>query len=45
MIGLKHAGEIATMSLDLIQGVKTFRIPHRPNDQVCIRIGFNTGKN
>ena len=42
-LGLKHVGEIATMSLDLIAGVKTFHIPHRPNQSVCIRIGFNTG--
>lgn len=41
--GLKHVGEIATMSLDLIAGVKSFHIPHRPNQSVCIRIGFNTG--
>ncbi|KAI9565481.1 hypothetical protein GHT06_009273 [Daphnia sinensis] len=41
--GLKHVGEIATMSLDLIAGVKSFRIPHRPNQPVSIRIGFNTG--
>lgn len=31
------------MSLDLIAGVKVFRIPHRPNVSVSIRIGFNTG--
>ncbi|XP_046635903.1 uncharacterized protein LOC124314670 [Daphnia pulicaria] len=41
--GLKHVGEIATMSLDLIAGVKNFHIPHRPNQSVSIRIGFNTG--
>jgi class 3 adenylate cyclase len=40
---LKHVGEIATMSLDLIAGVKNFHIPHRPNQSVSIRIGFNTG--
>ena len=41
--GFCHAGEIATMSLDLINGVKCFRIPHRPNVSITIRIGLNTG--
>lgn len=31
------------MSLDLINGVRNFRIPHRPNVALSIRIGFNTG--
>ena len=41
--GFSHAGEIATMSLDLINGVQSFRIPHRPNIPITIRIGLNTG--
>ncbi|CAG7827522.1 unnamed protein product [Allacma fusca] len=41
--GILHAGEICTMALDLISGVKIFRIPHRPEETLSIRIGINTG--
>ena len=26
----RHAGEVCTMALDLVQGVRAFEIPHRP---------------
>jgi Adenylate cyclase, family 3 (some proteins contain HAMP domain) len=41
--GTLHVGEIATMSLDLLVGIEHFKIPHRPNDKLEIRVGINTG--
>eukprot|EP00795_Rhopilema_esculentum_P006236 gene6236-11647_t len=41
--GNKHAGEIATMSLDLLHCIKTFRIKHFPEVQLQLRIGIHTG--
>lgn len=31
------------MSLDLLAGISGFIIPHRPQEQLKIRIGLNTG--
>ena len=42
--GINHAREIARMSLRLLEKVKTFRIRHRPNDKMKLRIGLHTGK-
>jgi hypothetical protein len=42
--GNKHAGEIATMALDLLSSVTTFKIRHRPNQQLQMRIGMHSGK-
>ncbi len=39
----EHAAEIATMALHLLAAVRTFRIPHRPNDILRLRIGIHTG--
>ena len=39
-----HAREIASMSLALLEQVRTFKIRHRPNDQLRLRIGIHTGK-
>lgn len=41
--GDKHAGEIATMALNLLEAVKEFTIPHRPTQQLLLRIGIHTG--
>lgn len=41
--GKLHAREIAGMSLALLEQVKTFKIRHRPNDQLRLRIGIHTG--
>lgn len=41
--GVNHAREIARMALILLEAVKTFKIRHRPNDQIKLRIGMNTG--
>ncbi|ESO84762.1 hypothetical protein LOTGIDRAFT_236119 [Lottia gigantea] len=38
-----HAGEIASMSLNLLAGLKTFRLRHQPDSSVRIRIGIHSG--
>lgn len=39
-----HAREIARMSLALLDGVRSFKIRHKPKDQLKLRIGMHTGK-
>lgn len=39
----RHAGEIASMALDLLQAVKNHRISHRPNETLKLRIGIHSG--
>ncbi|XP_073540516.1 atrial natriuretic peptide receptor 2 isoform X4 [Phyllobates terribilis] len=41
--GKLHAREIARMSLALLDTVRTFKIRHRPNTQLHLRIGIHTG--
>ncbi|XP_059483407.1 receptor-type guanylate cyclase Gyc76C-like isoform X2 [Neocloeon triangulifer] len=39
----KHAGEIASMALDLLAAVKSHRVAHRPQETLKLRIGIHTG--
>ena len=40
----RHAAEIADMALDLLSAVYTkFRVRHRPDMQLRLRIGCHTG--
>ncbi|XP_058028494.1 atrial natriuretic peptide receptor 2 isoform X3 [Ahaetulla prasina] len=41
--GKLHAHEIVRMALALLEAVKTFRIRHRPSEQLCLRIGVHSG--
>ncbi|XP_017784282.1 PREDICTED: atrial natriuretic peptide receptor 2-like [Nicrophorus vespilloides] len=41
--GNKHACEIARMSLALLAQVRKFKIRHRPQDPLKLRIGMHTG--
>ncbi|RWS14416.1 hypothetical protein B4U79_13306 [Dinothrombium tinctorium] len=41
--GDKHASEIASMALELLESVKTFKIRHRSNDILQLRIGIHSG--
>ncbi|KAL8204149.1 UNVERIFIED_CONTAM: Nitrogen permease regulator 2 [Gekko kuhli] len=41
--GKMHAHEIVRMALALLEAVKTFRIRHRPNEQLHLRIGIHSG--
>ncbi|KHJ91986.1 adenylate/guanylate cyclase catalytic domain protein [Oesophagostomum dentatum] len=38
-----HAKEIALMALRLLRAVRNFKIPHRPTEQLMLRIGIHTG--
>ena len=38
-----HAGEIASMSLHLLRVIKSFKIKHRPEEKINLRIGVHTG--
>ncbi|XP_076182973.1 guanylate cyclase 32E [Ptiloglossa arizonensis] len=41
--GIQHAGEIASMSLCLLDAIKQFSIRHRPLDKLQLRIGIHSG--
>ncbi|KAL9987193.1 hypothetical protein ACROYT_G001456 [Oculina patagonica] len=41
--GNKHAGEIATMALNLLSSTIDFTIQHIPNKRLQLRIGIHTG--
>ncbi|VDM33373.1 unnamed protein product [Hydatigera taeniaeformis] len=41
--GRKHAGEIATMALELISISGSFQIPHMPGVPLYLRLGINSG--
>lgn len=42
--GKLHAHEIVRMALALLEAVKTFRIRHRPSEQLHLRIGVHSGE-
>lgn len=42
--GLQHAGEIASMSLDFLNEMKSFTVKHKPDEKLEIRIGIHTGE-
>ncbi|XP_022257054.1 receptor-type guanylate cyclase Gyc76C-like, partial [Limulus polyphemus] len=41
--GDQHAGEIASMALELLDAIRSFKIRHRPNQTLKLRIGIHTG--
>ncbi|KAJ8309667.1 hypothetical protein KUTeg_011532 [Tegillarca granosa] len=41
--GIRHAGEIGTMALDLLSQCGTFTIHHMPDVPLRLRIGLHTG--
>uniref|UniRef100_A0A452S615 Guanylate cyclase n=1 Tax=Ursus americanus TaxID=9643 RepID=A0A452S615_URSAM len=41
--GLLHAREVARMALALLDAVRSFRIRHRPQEELRLRIGIHTG--
>lgn len=42
--GDNHAGEIASMSLHLLETIQNFKIKHRPDDHLNLRIGMHSGQ-
>ncbi|XP_041363434.1 receptor-type guanylate cyclase Gyc76C-like [Gigantopelta aegis] len=41
--GDNHAGEIASMSLELLSAIKSFKLRHKPGDTLKLRIGIHSG--
>lgn len=41
--GKRHSGEIANMALDLLSAVTSFRVRHKPEEKLQLRIGLHTG--
>ena len=41
--GLRHAGELATLALDLLNMTHHFQIPHKPDAKLMLRIGLHSG--
>ncbi|XP_076075351.1 receptor-type guanylate cyclase Gyc76C-like [Mytilus galloprovincialis] len=41
--GDNHAGEVASMSLELLRAIKIFKIRHRPEETLKLRIGMHSG--
>ena len=41
--GNLHAREIARMSISLLNAVLSFRIRHKPTEQLKLRIGLHSG--
>ena len=42
--GNRHAGQISSMSLDILSGCGQFRIRHMPEVPCLLRIGLHTGR-
>lgn len=42
--GHKHASELADMAMHLVGSLKSFHIPHLPEEKLEVRIGIHTGK-
>ena len=38
-----HAMEVANMAIDLVNGCKTFAVPHKPGESLKIRVGLHSG--
>jgi len=41
--GTQHCREIARMAITLLNAVRSFKIRHRPHDQLKLRIGIHSG--
>ncbi|OWF46455.1 guanylate cyclase 32E-like [Mizuhopecten yessoensis] len=41
--GINHAGEIASMSLQLLDSIKKFKIRHRQDATIRLRVGIHSG--
>lgn len=39
----RHAGEIARMSLDLLSATETFKVRHKKDHKIQLRIGIHSG--
>ncbi|VDL82634.1 unnamed protein product [Nippostrongylus brasiliensis] len=41
--GLEHIREICNLALELVIGLKEFRVPHLPHECISIRVGIHSG--
>ncbi|KAE9416624.1 hypothetical protein Angca_009708 [Angiostrongylus cantonensis] len=41
--GLQHIKEICDLSLELVAGLRNFRVPYLPSEKVNIRVGIHSG--
>ncbi|EPB78158.1 adenylate/guanylate cyclase catalytic domain protein [Ancylostoma ceylanicum] len=41
--GKRHVCNVADISLDIMEFLVTYRIPHRPSEKLVIRVGFHSG--
>jgi len=41
--GDRHAGQVASMSLHLLRAIADFRIRHRPDAALRLRVGIHSG--
>ena len=42
--GRRHAGEISSLALDLLEGIGSFVIPHLTTEKLRLRVGLHTGR-
>ena len=42
--GIRHAHQVACMSIDLVSASESFVIPHLPEEPLKVRVGMHTGK-
>ena len=42
--GIRHAGQVACMSIDLVKASEVFVIPHLPETPMKIRVGLHSGE-
>ncbi|XP_045542882.1 guanylate cyclase 32E [Papilio machaon] len=41
--GIAHAGEVASMALALLAATRAFRVRHRPEQRLLLRVGMHSG--
>lgn len=41
--GIMHAGEVASMALALLSATRAFRVRHRPEHRIMLRVGIHSG--
>ncbi|XP_053624913.1 receptor-type guanylate cyclase Gyc76C isoform X2 [Plodia interpunctella] len=41
--GIVHAGEVASMALALLAATRAFRVRHRPDQRLLLRVGIHSG--
>ena len=43
-LGMRHASEICYMSIDLLESIACFEVPHIPGTFLKLRVGIHTGR-